>query len=333
MKENKVTLGIDVSKKKLDVTLVTNPKDKEHLHFIIPNTKTGIRSIFKRLEKLNIQKEDILICFEHTGVYAMLLCYEFEKMKIEYYIVSSLEIHRSRGIFRGKTDKKDSEMIAFYAITHKHKLKSVMLPEETLMKIKILLSERGKLVKAIGMFQKAKEMKGFFPKIVIEQATAINKETITFLKKQLRMIDSSIKKLIESDSELKAKHDLITTVPGVGVHTANYLITITRNFTAFDNWRKLACYGGIAPFEYSSGSSIRGKTQVSQLANKKLKSILNMAALSARVYDPQLKAYYERKVGEGKHPLSVMNAIKCKVISRVFATVKRGTPFVKIEAF
>ena len=63
--------------------------------------------------------------------------------------------------------------------------------------------------------------------------------------------------------------------------------------------RKLACYCGVAPFEYSSGSSIRG-TKVHYMANKKLKCNLHMASLTAVKLDGDLKAYYERKVKEGK---------------------------------
>ncbi len=333
MKKPKITVGIDVSKKKLDVTIVLNPKDSKHLHFIITNDKKGIEKMLNKIKALKIDKEELLVCFEHTGVYTMPLCFVLQEKQIQYCMVPSLEIHRSRGILRGKTDKADSKMIAFYAITHAHKLKFISLPEEALMKIKVLLSERNKLVKTIGIFRKTKEVKGFLPESIFEDSLQINQQTLAFLRQQLREIDKLIQDLIKNDKVLKNKYDLATTVPGVGVQTAVYLLVITRAFTAFENWRKLACYGGMAPFEYSSGSSIRGKTKVSQLGNKKLKSILNMAALTSRKYDPQIKSYYERKINEGKNPMSVTNAIKCKLISRVFATVNRGTPYVKMEAY
>ncbi len=117
-------------------------------------------------------------------------------------------------------------------------------------------------------------------------------------------------------------------MPGVGPQTAINLIVTTRCFSTFENWRQLACYAGVAPFEYRSGTSIRGKTKVNHIANKKLKSLLNMAALSAKRHDKQLKEYYERKIQEGKNGMSVMNALRCKIISRVFATIKRETPYV-----
>ena len=108
------------------------------------------------------------------------------------------------------------------------------------------------------------------------------------------------------------------------------MLVHTHTFTAFKDARQFACYCGIAPFEYASGTSIKGKTKVSHLANKKLKSLLNMAALNAVRFDSELKAYYERRVKEGKNKMCVLNIIRNKLVSRVFAVVKRGTPYVDV---
>jgi len=93
--------------------------------------------------------------------------------------------------------------------------------------------------------------------------------------------------------------------------------------------RKLACYCGVAPFEYSSGSSVRGKTKVHYMANKKLKCNLHMASLTAVKLDADLKAYYERKVAEGKNKMSVLNAVKNKLLVRVIAVVNKQQDYVK----
>ena len=101
--------------------------------------------------------------------------------------------------------------------------------------------------------------------------------------------------------------------------------------TKFENHRKFACYSGIAPFEYSSGTSIRGKTKVSSLANRKVKVYLTSAAVTSVRWDGQLKKYYQRKINEGKHKASVLNAVKAKIVARCFAVIKRQEPFVKLE--
>lgn len=115
--------------------------------------------------------------------------------------------------------------------------------------------------------------------------------------------------------------------------TAIYLIIATKGFKAFTSSRKFACYAGVAPFEYSSGSSVRGRTKVSNMADKKMKSLLQMCALSAIKYDPQLREYYNNKKGQGKNVMLVLNNIRCKIISWVFSVVSRQTPFIDTYKF
>ena len=87
---------------------------------------------------------------------------------------------------------------------------------------------------------------------------------------------------------------------------------------------------GVAPFEHTSGISIRGKTQTSSLANKEVKVYLTRAAITAISWNPQLKAYYKREIAEGKHKASVINAVRAKIIARSFAVIRRQTPFVTL---
>ena len=118
----------------------------------------------------------------------------------------------------------------------------------------------------------------------------------------------------------------------MGFVTATHLIVYTNEFKTMRDGKQLACYCGVAPFEYSSGSSVRGKTKVHYMANKKLKCNLHMASLTAVKLDPDLKAYYERKVAEGKNKMSVLNAVKNKLLARVIAVVNKQQEYVKKSA-
>ncbi len=328
MKKFKIVIGIDISKNKLDVCIILDPSSNQYHYLVVSNDKKGIASIFKELKKFKFDLSDLLFCFETTGIYGMHLCTELESREINYSMVPAIEIKRSKGLVRGKTDKSDSKDIANYAITHSYKMTLTKLPEADLMKLRLLLTEREKMVKSITLFDSINETDKFLDHSYTKEILLNNKKIIKFLKKQLLELEKIISKIIKSNEQIKKQFDLAKSVPGVGPQTAIQLIVITRCFTAFDNWRKLACYAGVAPFEYSSGKSIRGRTKVSHLANKKLKSLLNMAALSAKKYDKQFKDYYERKTSEGKNGMLVMNALRCKIISRVFAAVRRETPYV-----
>lgn len=89
----------------------------------------------------------------------------------------------------------------------------------------------------------------------------------------------------------------------------------------------MACYGGIAPFEHSSGKSIRGKVRVSSKADKKLKGLLSRGVSTFLLHHEGTKAYFDRKVAEGKHQNLVRNNIKNKMLHTVFAVVQRKEPY------
>jgi transposase len=326
-------IGIDVSKLKLDVWSMVNPQDSKQEHFIVSNNEKGIKQIIKTIKKQKHSMEDCLFCFENTGIYSMPLSYCLSKFGADYWVVPALEIKRSKGISRGKNDKNDAKEIAFYAFTHLYKLKLNALPEKEIAQLKVLFSEREKLVKAIKLMDTTKELKGFMPDEIINDTLKLNAKTVALLKQQLKKLEEKIQEIIEQNQKIKEQYKLASSVPGIGKQTAIYLIITTNCFESFENWRKLACYAGVAPFEYTSGTSIKGRTKVNNLADKKMKSMLQMCVLTAIKNDAELKSYYNRKKEEGKNPMLIMNNIRCKLIARVFSVVKRGTPFVNIHKF
>lgn len=333
MKKYELFIGIDVSKLKLDISFLYPDDVREITHFVVANNNKGLNEILNRLKKLKIDFNKVLFSFEDTGVYSMPLCYFLTKKEIDYWMIPALEIKRSTGINRVKSDKSDSRDIAFYALSHQHKLKLGNLPNETLQEIKLLNTEREKVLKAIHLFERTYENIDFIPKKLLKEVLKINASTVKNLKSTLKKIDKKIRELLHENEQLKEKDQLIQSIPGVGPQTSVYLLLVTRGFTTFENSRQLACYGGVAPFEYSSGSSIRGRTKVSHLADKKLKSLLNMCALTAKVKDYEMKQYYERKIAEGKPKMLILNNIRNKILGRVFAVVNRGTPYVNTQKF
>lgn len=154
---------------------------------------------------------------------------------------------------------------------------------------------------------------------------------IEVLEKDLKEVESEIQQVITAHQELKKVFNRIVSIPGVGKVLAWNLIARTNNFKKISDPRKLSCYAGLAPFAHQSGTSIRGKSRVSPLADKQLKTLFHMAAMVAVRYDKELQHYYERKVKEGKSKMTVLNAVRNKIAHRICAVVNQKKMFIPIE--
>ena len=137
--------------------------------------------------------------------------------------------------------------------------------------------------------------------------------------------------IAESDETIKHQMELLVSIDGVGKKLAVNMIVITEGFSRFDNARQFNCYAGLAPFQYTSGKSIYSKSRVSQRANKHIKSLLHLCAVSAgtRMSNGEYREYYERRKQEGKHPMCIINVIRAKIVSRMFAVIKRDSIYTK----
>ncbi|HTQ65463.1 MAG TPA: IS110 family transposase [Puia sp.] len=331
MEKYLVLVGIDVSKNYLDSYVIAAGKER---HEKFENTKSGIRSLINHAAS-SLQSSDtskILFCLEHTGVYAMPLCSCLSEQKLDYALVPAIEIKRSLGLQRGKNDKADAKAIARYALLYQHEIKLFRLPEKDLVKLKLMLGHRDRLMESRKVFMvAAAETKSFLDKDICREVINDSNRMVLYINKRIEKAEKLIMEIVNSNQELKKIYDLITSVPGIGMQIAVSLIVTTRCFSCFQQSRQLACYAGVAPFEYRSGSSVRGRTKVSHMANKKIKSLLHMGAIVAIRHDKQLKEYYYRKLQEGKNAMCVINAIRNKLIARIFAVVNRGTPFVHLH--
>ena len=151
------------------------------------------------------------------------------------------------------------------------------------------------------------------------------------MDKFISAIDAKIKELLDSDETLSNQHKLLCSIDGIGSISAAKLIVATNAFKDFENARQFCCYIGVAPFEYTSGSSVHSKKKVSQRADKSMKSVMHVAAVTSatRMKDGDMREYYLRKIAEGKNKMSVLNAIRGKIILRIFAVIKNNRPYEK----
>jgi transposase len=232
------------------------------------------------------------------------------------------------GLVRGKNDKIDARRIARYGFEKKDVLVVTSKPDKAIERLRMLHSTRNRLVRhRASLICAIKEYKN-----ILKQSDLIIKSQLSLVKSftgQIKKIEAEISQLITKEQLVNQNFQLLKTIKGVGKVVATAAIIKTRNFTQFSNARKFACYCGTAPFEHSSGKTIRRKTRISHLADKEMKTLLDQSAKSANQYDKELKSFYQRRIAIGKSKKSTINIVRNKILYRMFAVIKRQTPFIE----
>jgi len=322
--EHKHFVGIDVSKSKLDLSIIKD--GEELLHKVVPNRPEDITRF---IDELDIEVEDMVFCMEFTGVYINHLVGVLQQKKAAIWLESALHIKRSLGLQRGKNDRVDAERIARFAYKNRDEVKCWAPPRKVLEQLKQLQGQRQRLITAKKELEAILTEKDFLDADVARTLEEMNQPAIEGLNNSIANVEARIKQLIDDDGRLSDLYDIVTSIDGVGTVTALEMIITTNEFINITEPRKYASYSGIAPYEHTSGSSIRGKTRVSPLANKRSKTCLHMAALAVISMQGEHRTYYQRKVEEGKNKMSVINAVRNRIVHRVFACVRDGRKYEK----
>lgn len=322
-------VGIDISKSTFDVAIVNAEGTTS---YVFENSKKGTNAFIRKLRNQKIHLKDTLICLEHTGVYGKLVIAKLVEKQAFFCVEMPIKITRSIGMHRGKNDKVDAVRIARYAAKNTYELELYKPLPEILEKVKILLKIRKQLVNARADINKyPNELKLFSPDLGKLAQTSL-KRINAHLDEEIKRVEAQIHQLVLSDDKLNKTIGLVTSVTGVGKVTALHFAVFTSFFTRYDNPRQLACYCGVVPFEYTSGSSIERRSRIHPMANRTLKKQLHMCALAAINHDPDIKAYFERKVEEGKNKMVIVNNVRNKLVHRICAVIKRQEPYKKTAA-
>lgn len=321
-------IGIDVSKHKLDMALI-NAGGQVLDQVVVSNRSKAITA---RLERWKRERElsevDCLACFEPTGHYSDEVMRTLVGAQVPTWRAHPLEIKQRMGMVRGKNDKVDALRIADFAMRHQDKKRVVGPDTLAVLDLKQLLSFRQRLM--VDARRHSVYVSDLYPAMNDELHKTFgtySKGHIKRLRTMVGKVDGQIKKLILADPIMRGQYELLLSVEYVGPVLAAHLLAATERFTRMKEARQLACHAGVAPHDHSSGSSSHGRPRVSHQADKTLKSLLHMASLGATRSKGDLGIYYRRKVAEGKNSMSVLNAVRNKIIHRVCAVIKRGTPY------
>lgn len=328
MNKSGIYVGVDVSKLTIDFMILFEGR---LIHEVVKNSTPSIRKYLKKIKaQLHVEESDLIIGVENTGRYTWPMLSVFGLSDAKLYLLSPLHLKKSMGMVRGKSDMMDSERIARFISKNADDLALYNPPRQILQQLSILLARRNKVQKLIRIEQSTtEELSCVDPSQVKKFIAAESKKAVADLRKRLLSVENQIEALIRSDEELTRLLNLMMSVPGVGKILSWYLLVKTNEFKNFDDPRKLACYAGVAPFEHSSGTSVRGKTRVSFYADKMLKKILHLAALRVIQLDGELRQFYLKKVAEGKNKMLVINALRNKIIHRIMAAIRDNRPYQK----
>ena len=244
------------------------------------------------------------------------------------WLEQTIQIQRSLGVQRGKSDPVDARRIAFYAYKNRQEARLWVPRREAVEQLKELLNLRKRFLNSLSRLKKPiKELKSYGNPRIAKRIETFCQAAIEGEREALALIEARIDELFSKDAQLNRLYQLIISVDGVGKVTAVQIIVDTNEFKDIREGKKYACHSGVVPFEHRSGSSVGSRSR--DRANKGSKALFHLAAISAIRMAGELKAYYERKVAEGKNKMSVMSSMRNKLILRVFACVRNNKVYQK----
>ena len=312
MNKDKKIYGIDISKNVFDVYCETTG------HKQLKNDEKGFKSFLKSLPKTAV------VVMEATGYYHYRLAQFLHKNGVSVSVVNPLSVKRfiQMKLAKVKTDKSDAKAIYEYGIMND-------LPEyNALTDVQIeclqlfrLLDNYLKQRTAIKNKLHGEEVLGIPSRFVYRSLKRQEKH----LNKEIDLLEQRLLELVKQDSQHQLT--LLKSIPGMGVKTALFLIVVTDGFKKFETASQLCSYVGITPTIRESGSSVRGRSRISKVGNKKLRNLLFLCAFSACKHNKACREIYERLVAKGKSKKLALIAVANKLLKQAFAIAKSGLPY------
>lgn len=311
----KVWVGIDVSKLTLDVHWV---EDGNAIYFKVPNSAIGFESLLSKLPQCPH------LVMEATGTYYLRLANFFFIHKIPVSVVNPISIKRyaQMKLVKTKTDKFDSVVIAGFGESQKPL--EWTIPEAQILEMQQLCTLEAQLVVQKGMVTNEQE--------AFRQNPFASKTASKAIIKLVECIDSQLKIIAKKLAEITKEHysremEILCSIPGIGVKTAQSLLVVTRGFKTTKNGRGLCSFVGISPRTFQSGTSVRGKGRISKMGNNGLRKKLYMCTLKAIRTNPACKEFYVRLKANGKPSKVALIAVAGKLLRQAVAMINSDKLF------
>ncbi len=312
MNKYKEIYGIDISKDVFDVY------GSETGHNQFKNDEQGFKSFLKHLP------EGSIVVMEATGYYHYRLAQFLYKSGVSVSVVNPLSVKRfiQMKLAKVKTDKSDAKAICEYGMMNEVPLYTALtdVQSECLQLFRLLDNYLKKRTQTKNK-KHGEEVLGIPSKYVYKSL----QRDLKHLDKEIKGIEARLLELVKQDQQ--AQLTLLKSIPGMGVKTALFLIVVTDGFKKFETASQLCSYVGITPTIRESGSSVRGRSRISKVGNKKLRNLLFLCSFSACKHNKACREIYERIVAKGKSKKLALIAVSNKLLKQAFAIAKSGRPY------
>jgi transposase len=318
VKMSKVVLGIDVSKKKLDLALL---KNGEFFCKTVNNNQEGFEKILHFLTVQKVEKPEIYL--ESTGSYSKAVSNFFFDLEFSVKLVNPAKIHyfAKSKLQKNKTDKADSKTIAEYGS---------LFDEPNYEKMSEQIEELQGLYRCLNSLKDQSvqcknhlENEESLPKSVAD----IWHSMLENVENQIEETEKLIKKIIKSDEKLKKDFDNLQTIPGIGETTAVAILAEVENINKFANARQLAAFVGVVPHEKTSGTSIHAKPKITKGGNSVLRKALHFPAIAAIRHSEIFGEIAQSLVDRGKRKMQAITAVARRLLHVIFGVLKSGKEF------
>ncbi|SER12931.1 Transposase, partial [Hyunsoonleella jejuensis] len=304
--------GIDISKNVFDVY------GSQSGHHQFKNDEQGFKRFLKSLPT------GALAVMEATGYYHYRLAQFLYHQGVSVSVVNPLSVKRfiQMKLAKVKTDRSDAKAICDYGRTNDVPLYNALTDiQSECLQLFRLLDSYLKHRTATKNKLKGEEVLGVPSRFVYRSL----KRNLKHLNNEVEALESRLLELVKQDEQHQLT--LLKSIPGMGVKTALFLIVVTDGFKKFETASQLCSYVGITPTIRESGSSVRGRSRISKVGNKKLRNLLFLCAFSASKHNRACKALYERIVAKGKSKKLALIAVSNKLLKQAFAIAKSGLPY------
>lgn len=310
-------VGIDVSKKTLDVTLLNEKGGKRRKR--VANDTAGIQGLLKWLKGQT--KGQVHVCMESTSVYWEEVA---ETLHEAGYIVSVVNPVRIKGyamsqLRRSKTDAVDADVTADFC---KNQAPPAWEPPSDVEK------KLRALVRHLESLKKSRTQQSN------RLATCKDEDVKTSLQTLLHAIDTElaqVKKriddLIDQDPDLKEKKELLKSIPGISDKTAVRIMAEMYDLPAYEDAKAVAADIGVTASHYESGTSVHRRPKISRMGKASIRSALYFPAITAIQHNPVVQQLAKRLESRGKKKSVIRVAAMRKLMHLAYGVIKNKKPF------